>query len=216
MLDFLKPKPKQFEHTPNNADSVQDWLPFKDVFNRVIIRRDKYVVSSLQVAPYNLSLKSDREKRRVIKAKQEAINGIKDDFQFFCYGRPVDLDSYIHSLEEKLNESKDAKRRKLLKEYIKYVAGIAAGGEALEQKSFIILPQPPSKNSREELLKRSYELAGNLQGVGLGVEVCEDKEIIDLLFTFFHPSQSAFERAPEYSGPPVITMVDWGNNNEEL
>ncbi|MDN5347392.1 MAG: hypothetical protein PWP65_956 [Clostridia bacterium] len=187
--------------------TVQDWMPFKDIAGGVIIRRNGGQVAVLRVAPVNLALKSEAEKGRIIQAVHEALNGQREAFQVFSLGRPVDLDAYLKLLEEKVRETAEPKRRRLLQDYLRYVAGLVAGGEALERRYYILLPQPPGKQAREEVLQRAHELAADLGRAGLQVQVCGDQEIIDLLFCFNHPAQAAFERppAPGAGLPPQLT-----------
>ncbi|OPX88211.1 MAG: hypothetical protein A4E53_02103 [Pelotomaculum sp. PtaB.Bin104] len=189
--------------------AAQDWLPFYDVSDGVLKRRDGWLVSALKVEPLNIDLKSASEKKRIIRTVHEAFNGLWEAFQIICVGRPVDLDAYLQDLEDKV-EKADSRRKKHLREYIRHVAGIVTGGEALEHRHYILLSQEPDTQAREELLKRSYEMAGDLKKSGLKVSLCTDVEIIDLLFTFTHPAQAAYEHAPSFSRPKVPPLVDWG------
>ena len=177
--------------------TVQRWLPYKDVAGGVLHIRDGSLAAVLRVRPYNFTLKSRNEKRRVISAVHEAFNGQKELLQILCLGRPVDLDAYLRHLE---NLSRDLTgkpvRRRLLQNYLRYVSGMVAGGEALERRYYIILPQKKGSQAREEAIQRAFELKGMLEGAGLEVDVCNDQEIIDLLFCFTHPVQAAFERPP--------------------
>ncbi|MCL5981989.1 MAG: hypothetical protein M1571_05680 [Firmicutes bacterium] len=47
------------------------------------------------------SLKSDNEKKRVVSALHEAVNGFKEPVQVFSIGRPIDLGRYIRHIGEK-------------------------------------------------------------------------------------------------------------------
>jgi nitroreductase len=58
----------------------------------------------------------------------------------------------------------------------------------------------------EELKAKTHELSNNLEKSGLKVELAVDQDIIDLLFSFSHPSQAAFERAPAFNGPYLPPM----------
>jgi hypothetical protein len=177
--------------------SVQEWLPFSDIHGSVIYRKDGGLVAVLRVQPFNLSLKSVNEKKRIISAVHEALNGQQEQFQILSLARPVDLDSYLRKLEDMTREiTENSRRRRLLQNYLRYVAGLVASGEALERRYYILLSQAAGKQAREEVLQRAHELAMNLERAGLKVNVCDDQEIIDLLFCFTHPAQAAFERPP--------------------
>ncbi|NNG67887.1 hypothetical protein [Caldanaerobacter subterraneus] len=177
--------------------AVQEWLPVKDVAEDMILLKDGRYVCVLKVMPLNISLKSENEKKRIIQTVYEALNGFKDSMQIFSIGRSVDLDSYISYLQTKSKEETNMTKKRLLQEYLKYVASIVTSGEAIERRFFIML----SGKEKEELKAKAHELANNLEKSGLKIELAQDQDIIDLLFSFSHPSQAAFERAPLFSGP---------------
>jgi hypothetical protein len=181
--------------------SAQDWLPIKDIVNSAMHKRDGSMVAVLRVDPMNLSLKSDTEKQRIISAVHEAINGQREPLQIICLPRALDLDQYLSSLNDKLKNTASNMKRRLLAEYIKYVASLVTEGDVLERRYYILLEQKPGagkrQNQRDELQKRCYEFASNLGMSGLRVQVCSDQEIIDLLFSFLNPRQAAYESAPD-------------------
>lgn len=182
--------------------SVQEWIPVKDVFEDLIILKDGRYICVLKVMPLNIELKSENEKKRIIQAVHEALNGLNDAIEILSIGRPVDLDQYLNYLQEKSREETMSVKKRLLNEYLKYVASIVTSGEAIERRFFIML----SGKEKEELKAKAYELANNLEKSGLEIELAADQDIIDLLFIFSHPSQSAFERAPASSGPYLPPM----------
>ena len=192
----------------SNKASAQQWLPFKDVADGVICRRDGSPAAVLRVRPYNFALKSRNEKKRVISAVHEAFNGQREPMQIISLGRPVDLDAYLRRLESLSRDlTGNPFRRLLLQNYLRYVSGMVAGGEALERRYYILLPYKKGSQAREEAIQRAFELKGMLEGAGLEVDVCYDQEIIDLLFCFTHPVQAAFERPPAPI-PHITTQVD--------
>ena len=176
--------------------SAQDWLPIKDIASHFIFRKDGQLVVVLKIDPINIVLKSDSEKRRIVSAVHEAWNGIQYAIQILALPRPVDLDKYLNSLQEQARETADIIRKRILQEYIHYIAGIVRGGEALERRYYLLIAMEEGKQAKDELLKRGYELAANLESSGLKVNVCDDIKIIDMMFSFLHPSQSAFEPVP--------------------
>ncbi|KYH31330.1 hypothetical protein [Neomoorella mulderi] len=199
-----KKKPAKQQQVDQAAarKAVQDWLPWKDIAGGVITRKDGQVVAVLKVEPFNLALKSENEKMRVITAVHEALNGQREAFQILSLGRPVDLDAYLRGLQDLARETGNLARKKLLQEYTRYVATLVASGEALERRYYILLPG----KEQVEVLQRAHELASNLERSGLKVRVCSDQEIIDLVFVFTHPAQAAFERPP-IPGPYLAPQV---------
>lgn len=202
-----KPAPAQAQAEARRK-AAQEWMPVRDVAGGVLVRRDGAVAAVVRVEPLNLALKSEAEKKRIIGAVHEALNGLRDQIQILSLGRPVDLDAYLRGLEERARDA-DGRRRDLLRAYTRYVAGLAAGGEALERRFYLIVPAA-GKQAREEALARARELAGDLGRAGLTARVCEDAEIIDMLFVWSHPAQAAYERPPERPGPWIPTQLAGG------
>ena len=197
---MFKQSPKPDE-APIEKKSAQDWLPINDVINGAIHKRDGSMVAVLRVDAMNISLKSDSERQRIISAVHEAINGQREPFQMICLPRALDLDQYIAGLNERLKSTTNNLKRRLLAEYIRYVASLVTDGDVLERRYYILLEQKPGagkrQNQREELQKRCYEFSGNLGASGLRVQMCNDQEIVDLLFSFLNPRQAAYESASD-------------------
>lgn len=193
-MRLKKKKSIPVEQTQKKA--AQDWLPFNDITSSFIWRRDGNLVAVLRVEPMNITLKSENEKKRIITALHEALNGQLEPIQIFCLPRPVDLDNYLVSLQQMARESLDATRKRLLTEYLHYVATVVHRGEATELRFYILISQPNGKHAKDELTKRAFELAGNISQSGLKVSICGDTAILDMLFSFLQPSQAAFEATP--------------------
>lgn len=211
---LLKKKDKKVAKKKSQAVKVevrqktaQDWLPVKDVTNSLLYRKDKYLVAVLKVEPVNISLLSENEKKRIIAALHEVMNGLQEPMQILSIGRSVDLDGYIAGMEQLAQDTQEFGRKKLLKGYIRQAAEMAAGGDTLERRFYILLSQKQGKYAEDELKNRARELAGNIASAGLSAELCSDKLIIDLLFAFHQPGQSAFERAPDFAGPYIPTIT---------
>ncbi|WP_038069262.1 MULTISPECIES: hypothetical protein [Thermoanaerobacterium] len=201
MIGLLK-REKGFKNNKDKKDelkkkTVQDWFPVKDIGDDMILLKDGRYVCVLRVWPLNIGLKSESEKKRIIQSMYEALNGLKDTMQIFTIGRPVDLDSYIGFLQSKSKEEVNMTKKRLLQEYLKYVASIVTSGEAIERRFFIMI----SGKEKEELKVKIHELASNLEKSGLKSDMASDQELIDVLFSFTHPAQAAFEKAPIFNGP---------------
>ncbi len=195
------------------APAVQDWLPVADVDRGLIVRRDGVLIAAVRVEPAPFGLLSDRERERRIGALHEAIQALPGAVQIAVVPRPIDLDAYLRDLEGRLRET-DGRQRTLLRGYLSYVRGLVGGGEALERRFYVLIPANASDGSRrgarEELTQRAVEFVAALGRAELQGHLCDDREIIDLLFSWLHPVQAAFERpadpvpAPRYAPADVI------------
>ena len=178
------------------ATAVQDWLPVRDVRRGVILRTDGTAVAVVRVEPAPFGLLSDAERERRIAAVHEAIQGLAGPAQIVVTSRPIDLDAYLLDLERRLAEAEGA-RRSLLRGYLGYVRGLAAGGEATERGFHVLLAGEAGRTEGQVALQRASEFAAALARADLAAHVCDDREVTDLLFSFLHPAHAATESAAE-------------------
>lgn len=193
--------------------SVQAWLPFYDVNMNLIWRRDNQLVAGVHVKPINLGLLSEKEQKRKIHLLFEVINSLENYWMTLCLQRPVDLDEHMEKLAQKRDQETHYVRRRILDSSIRNAARIASSGEAIDMEFYVLLTgQPTSKNQNVDLMNlnnKAAELADSLSSAELESYVCDDHELREALFIFLNPIQSAYERAPQSSGPylpPVLNM----------
>ena len=203
-FSFIKKEKNPITSEQTKKKAAQDWLPFQDIASSFIYRTDGELVAVLRVEPLNIALKSENEKKRIITAMHEALNGQFEPIQILCLPRPVDLDTYLDGLQQQARETIYQIKKRLLQEYIQYVATVVRGGEAIEHRYYVLLSQKPGKHAKEELSQRAFELASNLGRSGLKITVCDDAAILDMLFSFLQPTQAAFEPTPAGVGVSTI------------
>ena len=189
---------------------MQDWLPVRDVRRGVILRTDGTAVAVVRVEPAPFALLSDAERERRIAAVHEALQGLAGPAQTVVTSRPIDLDAYLLDLEHRLAEAEGA-RRSLLRGYLGYVRGLAAGGQATERRFHVLLVGEAGRPDGEAVLQRASEFAVALVRADLSAHLCDDREVTGLLFAFLHPAhagtESAHEPAPaaRYVPPTEVT-----------
>ncbi|MGG3471570.1 hypothetical protein ABES02_29400 [Neobacillus pocheonensis] len=197
---------------PTDKPSIQKWIPFDDVYNYYVHRKDGYLLSYVQVQPVNITLLSKNEQRRKIQRLNEVLNGIDYDYQFLSIPRPADLDGYIAGLEAKKNKQQNTMKRRILNNNIVHASSMASNGEAMERQFYYILYIQEGKEIakvEKQLYRRSFELANKLSSTAeLPSHVCEEQECRNLLFLFLNPLQAAYERAPVGSGPYIHSIYD--------
>lgn len=175
---------------------VQEWLPVIDIQKNVIVTSDS-LVGALRIQPLNILLKSNNEIKSIIQGITGAYNGIFDNIQILALPRPVDLDNYIRMVEGFTRDQNNFLKRKLINQYLNYVRELVASGEATEKRFYILMSEKKGKYALIDLGKKLEILQESFIDAGLTASRCNDRELIDLLFTFSNSSVSAFEREPE-------------------
>lgn len=186
--------------------STQKWIPVLDLIDGIIVTKDNRLLAVVRVEPAPFALLSEAEQERRIAGLRAAYQSL-EEFQILSVGRPVDLDNYLMSLNERQREISGLKRR-MLREYTEWVTRIARAGEALERRYYIVLSRPQSKTAELELRKSAEALVADLRQADLQAHVCDSAEVLDLLFVFFQPRQAAIERA-EASSLTTLYERSW-------
>lgn len=176
--------------------AAQDWLPLKDLHSGCLIREDGGVVAGIEIAPYNLALKSDRERTAAINGLWAALNGLNVPWQWLSVYRPVDLDRYLATLDDLLTLA-DAPRRAILRDYVRWVSDMVRSGTTVERKYYLLCTRtgPDAPAEHQTVLRGLQTDLGRIRG--LRATIMDDAAWRELLFLTFHASQAAVETVPD-------------------
>ena len=176
--------------------AAQEWLPLADLRDGCLIRQDGAAVGGIAVSPLSLSLKSENEKRAIVGAVHASLNGLQVPFEILSLYRPVDLDSYLASLDGMLADA-DAHRKAVLRDYLGWVHGLVRSGEAVERRYYLLVTRT-GLDAVQEHRGSLRTLADDLMRArGMQARVMTDADWRELLFLTFHSGQSSVERIPD-------------------
>ena len=190
-------KPTPQEPTRAQAEAVaQQWLPFEDLHDGFLIRKDGAVVAGIKISPFNLSLKSERERSGVIHSFQAALNGLSVPWQLLSLYRPVDLDAYWGILAHQAIQVSGI-RRQVLRNYEHWVRQQAQQGGQVERRYYLLM----TRHSPDACAEHRTALRGLLDDVarirGFRATMLDDALWRELLFLVFHADQAATETVPD-------------------
>jgi hypothetical protein len=185
--------------------TAQQWIPVSDIRNNIVIKKNGKLVMMLRIQPLNLDLLSDRECNKKVEALVEGFNGQNESLQFFCIGRPVDLNNYLQRLQDKVKQENNFTRKMLLKGSIQHASKVASSGDITERRFYLIISKPMGKKAEEELSMRIEQLKMALFNAELHSDVCREDELIDVLSLFANPVQASVEQAElQYQIPTLL------------
>lgn len=200
---------------PPAGSAAQDWLPIQDLREGCLFRPDGGVVAGVLIAPYALTLKSDREVRHLIAAFQAALNSLSVPWQILSVGRPVDLDIYLQDLDQAVSES-DARRKPLLREYVKWVSGLVRSGQTTERRYYLLLTRygADAVGEHRATLRGLLDDVGRI-GLGFRATVMSDADWRDLLRLAFDAQHAAHDPVPlGRVGLPPVYRPEGGNDHQ--
>lgn len=187
--------------------AAQDWLPVADIRDGCLVRPDGTVVAGVSVAPLNLSLKSDIERRAIVAAVHQAVTSLTAPMQILSVFRPVDLDAYLATLDSAAAASGGI-RRQVLADYRRWVGGLVTSGEAVERRYYVLATRTGPDAVIEHRTAMSALAADLCRGPGMSARVMDAAAWRELLFLAFHSDQSAVEPVPDSVRLPPLFRGD--------
>lgn len=186
--------------------TAQQWIPLADIKESLVYKKDSTLLAALRVSPKNLELLSDKEKKRIVNALAEVLNGEKEPIQIFCIGRPVDLNYYLEWLQEQAHQQMDFNKKLLLKGFIQQASQVARSGEVIERRFYMIVTKEAGVKAEDEIKLRVKELQDKLLKAELSSVICREDEYMDLFSLFANPIQAAYEKTGyEYDISTVLS-----------
>lgn len=182
---------------------AQFWLPLKDLHDGFLIRPDGGVIAGIKIAPFNLALKSERERQGIIQSFGAALNGLSVPWQLLSLERPVDLDAYLDSLDRV--DVPNGPQKRILRDYAGWVRAQAQSGNQVERCYYLLMTRQ-GKDAQAEHRTALRGLGDDLARIrGFRMTILDDALWRELLFLVFHADQAAVESVPD--GGPRATPV---------
>ncbi len=202
-MKLFTKKGKPVAHKPSELTpaqkTAQSWLPIQDLHDGCLFRPDGGMVAGIQIAPFSLALKSERERTAAIQGFQAALNGLTVPWQILSLYRPVDLDSYLATLDA-ATDAATGTRRRVLSDYARWVRQRVQADDSVERRYYLLMV----RQGRDAVAEHRQALRGlidDLQRIrGFRADPLTDADWRELLFLMFHAGQAAVETIPD-GGP---------------
>ena len=88
-------------------DSIQAWLPVKNIIGGVVVTKDNRFIKILEVLPVNIYLKSPADRKNIITSFASYLKIAPDAMQLQARTLPADTADYVRQMEEYGNYLKD-------------------------------------------------------------------------------------------------------------
>ncbi len=98
----------------NNSKFTEDWLPIKGIVNGMIETNNKYKVTGVKIKPKNIFILDVQTQNNIIASLKTFYDTLDFEFWLISNDRPVDISSYLATLQLQYNNIQDPRIRKLL------------------------------------------------------------------------------------------------------
>jgi hypothetical protein len=226
------------------ANSTQNFLPFQDVREGTIVLQDRSIRGVMLVSSTNFALKSQEEQDAVVYQFQNFLNSLDFFIQITIQSRQLNITGYIDKLKELEQTQTNDLLREQTQGYRAFVESLITGGSVLAKNFFVVVPFTLMETTagagqsmfsnlfattpkftgglndeefdrmKTQLWQRMEFVALGLRRMGLHVAPLNTEEIIELLWTWYHPEEAEVGYYPEVP-PELLQKQKKGQKEKE-
>lgn len=201
--------------------STQDFVPIRDVKDNVVILKDGRMAGVMLASSINFALKSTDEQQAILSQFQSFLNTIDFSLQFYVQSRKLDIQPYLHLLEEREPQQDNDLMRIQLREYMEFIRTFTSEVEVMSKNFFIVVPYTPTEidlkanlgtifngkkdlqidegkfqEHRTQLEQRMILVEQGLARIGVRTVTLQNEELVELYYHIFNPGDPS-GRAPD-------------------
>ena len=212
------------------ASSTQDFLDFEEIREGTILLQNRAIRGVLLVSSANFALKSTEEQDAIIYQFQSFLNSLDFSLQIVIQSRRLNITGYLDRLKELEQAQTNELLKMQTAGYRNFVESLVEGGSILAKNFFVVVPftlletlsgsgtnqnifktkpKVMGKLADEEfdrmktqLWQRMEFVALGLRRMGLHVAPLSSEELVELLWTWYHPEEAEVGYYPEV--PPEL------------
>lgn len=171
-------------------NSVQDWLPFDDIYEDGVIKlKNNNLIKIMKIIAINFNLKSDFEKQAILNSYKLFLKTCNFDMQILIQSNKEDLNKNISKIKNiNINETENIKL--ISNNYCEYITKLNKENKSSSKKFFILIKGIPEKsnvnNIKDELNNNYFKIKECLSRCGNSVyPVSTREEVEELIYSFY-------------------------------
>ena len=128
-------------------DSIQAWLPIKNIVGGVVVTRDNRFVKILEVLPVNIYLKSPNDRQNIISSYAAYLKIAPDSLQLEARTLPADTAAYVDRMREYAEHEDNECCREMIEDNITQI-GEGVASDAIRHRFFLIFQYEAQMKSK--------------------------------------------------------------------
>jgi hypothetical protein len=169
----------------------------------------------LLVSSINFALKSVDEQNAIVQAYMQFVNSLDFPIQIVIQSRKMNIDRYLHDLEESDLHLKSDLLKRQIKDYRDFIKQLVKLGDIMQKRFYVVVPLNPAttkqksfftrlqeiltpslavKFSAERFKKQGFDLSlrvnqviGGLSSMSLSAAQLDTQSLIELYYTVYNP-----------------------------
>ena len=187
-------------------DSIQAWLPIKNIIGGVVITKDNRFVKILEVLPVNIYLKSTNDRQNIISSFAAYLKIAPDPLQMVARTLPADTQAYVEQMQRYAENEDNEACREMIEDNIREI-GLGIASNAMRHRFFLVFQYEANmrakRNTVQAIVQRLNEEADTARRY---LDICElevleprycDNFIMKLLYEILSKKTSQRVRLPD-------------------
>lgn len=145
-------KAKRSKRKSKGLESVQDYLPIREIQGGVIETTDGRYIRILEIEPINFTLRSDEEQFNIISTFASWLKISPMRLQFKSITRKADSDRHVAMIRSELEHEANAQCRAMGDDYIRLIRDVGSR-EALTRRFFLIFEYESLRGDGDDYVK---------------------------------------------------------------
>ena len=100
--------------TSSNSKYTENWIPIKSINNGMIELDNKMKVTGIKIKPRNIFILDNNSRNNIIAMLKTFYDTIDFEFWLISTDRPVDINSYLATLQVQYNQIQDPRVKKII------------------------------------------------------------------------------------------------------
>lgn len=187
-------------------DSIQAWLPIKNIIGGVVITKDNRFIKILEILPVNFYLKSPNDQQNIITSYAAYLKIAPDSMSCEVRTLPADTSDYVEQMQRCMEQEPNAYCREEIMDNIEHIGhGIAS--ESIRHRFFLVFQYEAKmrakRNTVRGIIQRLNEEADTARRY---LDICElevleprytDDFVLKLLYELINKGTSLRVKLPE-------------------
>lgn len=187
-------------------DSIQAWLPIKNIIAGVVITKDNRFIKILEILPVNIYLKSASDRQNIIASYASYLKIAPDWMQLEVRTIPADTADYVDRMRKYAEQEENKACREMIEDNISEI-GLGVAREANRHRFFMVFQYEPQMKARQNsvtaIIQRLNEEADTARRY---LDMCElevlepryvDNHVLKLFYEIINKRTSQRVQLPE-------------------
>lgn len=187
-------------------DSIQAWLPVKNIIGGVVITKDNRFIKILEVLPVNIYLKSANDRQNIVSSFAAWLKIAPDDLLLMARTLPADTAEYVERMRQYVEKEENESCREMIEDNIQEI-GLGVAGSAIRHRFFLVFQYEAGMKAKghsvRAIVQRLNEEADTARRY---LDLCElevlepryaDNFVLKLLYEIINKQTSHRVRLPE-------------------